>query len=230
MQVKRMSHVTKTLWGLRMSEFEAAKGSSAPWEKEPQALTQFDWLTSVGLSVHHGNTPTDLKLAATLMRFCSGQTMMAWPTVDTLAEYAGCHRTKAQNGITRLKNSGALVVVRIADLPDNLREKVKRRGRGNAYALNMSWAAEILSVKPFLKKPEPSQLKKSRQMSQGNVAGACTLPQKPNVATQATSIVATQATLQCSYCSYTNIDTEIEGYRDRAGNMDNRAAALLLIA
>lgn len=189
--------------------------SNHPWEKEPSDLSQFDWLTAVGLSPDHREKPTDLRAAQEMMRFTSGSTCLAWPTVETLALYIGCHRVSASRSISNLKRSGALEVICIADLPDNLRDEIKRKGRGNAYGLNIGWAAEVFAVRSCLKRKEPEAMKNGRLVREGNVAETFTLPVDDNVTASATLVVAAPATLECNAGRYTNIQGEIERYRDR---------------
>ena len=138
--------------------------SKPPWDKPACELSKFDWLTAVGLHPAHRDKPTDLRIAQELTRFTNGKSWIAWPTVQTLADYVGCHRVTAQRAISNLRDSGAIAVIKISELPEELKlqNNIRRSGRGNAYGPNKSWAAGVFASREHYRKVEPCGLKKGR--------------------------------------------------------------------
>lgn len=133
-----------------------------PWEKELIELTKFDWLTAVGLSHDHKHSPLQLRIAIGVMQHADPETKVAWPSQQTLAQYAGVgDERQVRRAILAMCDSGAISRGRISQLDEESREKVTRHKRGVAYRLNMYWAFEVLeaSTKPL--PAEPMQLKKA---------------------------------------------------------------------
>lgn len=145
-----------------------------PWEKELSELTKFDWLTAVGLSHDHKHSPLQLRLAIGLMQHADAETMVAWPTQETLAKYAGvAEERQVRRAIKAMCGSQAISRCRISQLDEAVRERVVRNKRGVAYTLNLAWAFDVLEASKDPLPTEPKHLRDARRkraLSQVNSA------------------------------------------------------------
>ena len=177
-----------------------------PWERPLQELTAHDWLTAVTLSSAHRDAPSQLRCAIVLVRFTAGEMMIAYPTMETIGQYAGCDRVNASVAIGKLAKSGAVIKQRITDLPKEMRTTINRDGRGNVYALNICWAFDQLSMRNLQRRRKPDGLNQGRN----NVTEAFT--QFPNSMRNGGRYIA------CNGGRY----AKLEGTRIGAGKKEER--------
>ncbi|MEP1206071.1 MAG: helix-turn-helix domain-containing protein [Rhizobiaceae bacterium] len=136
--------------------------AKAPYEKSQREITPNDWFAAVCRSKHHGRNPSDLKVASVLVRYSNTTHCYVWPTIETIADQTGLNKVKVSSTVNRLVNSGAISKMMIANLPDHIRSKVNRHGRGNVYVFNNTWAHDILQDHIRERREEPPQLKRAR--------------------------------------------------------------------
>lgn len=136
--------------------------AKAPYEKSKMEITPYDWQCAVNRSKQHGCTPSHLKVAGVLVRHGNSEHCYVWPTIETIADQTGLNRAKVSATVKRLVNSGAISKMMIADLPDHIRSKVKRHGRGNVYVFSYTWAHDALQDYVRERREEPPQLKQAR--------------------------------------------------------------------
>lgn len=134
----------------------------APCEKSQSEITPDDWQSAVWRSKHHGRNPSDLKVAGVLARHGNTSHCYVWPTIETIADQTGLNKVKVSAAVKRLDESGAISKMMIADLPDHIRAKVRRHGRGNVYVFNYTWAHDVLQDYVRERREEPAQLKQAR--------------------------------------------------------------------
>ncbi|WP_202349997.1 helix-turn-helix domain-containing protein [Mesorhizobium sp. 113-1-2] len=135
-----------------------------PWEKYLVDLTKFDWLTAVCLSHDHKHAALQLRLAIVLMQHADPETMVAWPTQETLAKYAGvADERQARRAIKALCDSHAILRCRISELDEASQEKVTRNKRGVAYTLSLPWAFAVLEASKDPLPAEPKHLRDARR-------------------------------------------------------------------
>lgn len=138
-----------------------------PWEKDLVDLNKFDWLTAVGLSHWHKYSPLQLRIAIGLMQHADAETMVAWPSQQTLAQYAGvADAGQVRKAIRGLKNSGSISYCRISQLDDMEQAKITRQKRGLAYKLELFWAYEQLEESQLPLRAMPKQLRDGKARKQ----------------------------------------------------------------
>lgn len=128
-----------------------------PWEKELNELNKFDWSIAVGLSHDHKHSPLQLRVANVLMHHADSNTMLAWPSQRTIAQYVGAAgESQVRKAVVALCESGAVTRGRVSSLQEEDQAKVTRNKRGVAYRLNLMWAFETLeaSLKPLPTMPK----------------------------------------------------------------------------
>ncbi|WP_202302260.1 helix-turn-helix domain-containing protein [Mesorhizobium sp. 131-2-1] len=128
-----------------------------PWEKELVDLSKFDWQVAVNLSHDHKHSPLQLRVAVALMLHADSETMVAWPSQKTLAQYTGAaSESQVRRAVVALCASTAITRGRISSLCEEDQAKVTRNKRGVAYRLNLLWAFETLeaSQKPLPRMPK----------------------------------------------------------------------------
>lgn len=108
-------------------------------------ITKHHWIEAVarfkGTSARAGVQRLAILLWA---KFNSG-VGLAWPTLETLASELQTSEERTSQYVSVLKGCGSLQVVRFADLPDEIRKITgSRKGRGQAYRLNLDWAKDVL--------------------------------------------------------------------------------------
>jgi hypothetical protein len=135
-----------------------------PWQKQASELTKYDWLTAICHNPKHSRRTRDLRVAQALMQLADADTMLAWPTQETLAELSGLADSRqVRSALASMAGSGAIAVVKLSELSDETRDElaIKRRGRGKAYRLKSFWAYEILeaSRSPVTKRSQPEKLR-----------------------------------------------------------------------
>ena len=131
-----------------------------PWEKELVELTKFDWLLAVGMSYWHKHSPLQLRVATVLMQHADSNTMLAWPSQRTIAQYAGvAAESQVRRAVAALCESKALKRCRISQLDEADQAKVTRNKRGVAYRLSMFWALETLEASQAPLPRMPKQLR-----------------------------------------------------------------------
>lgn len=154
---------------------EPKKRAGYPWQKELIDLNKFDWMTAVGISKRHRNSPRDLRVAAVLLRLADQDTGYVWATQETIALLAGLADVRqVRAAIERLekgekeeKGTGALKRSRISDLQPDMVERLAgrmnaRNRRGVVYKLSMFWAYEVFEGYGKSARSEPSQLRKGK--------------------------------------------------------------------
>ncbi|QKD17481.1 helix-turn-helix domain-containing protein [Mesorhizobium sp. NZP2077] len=137
-----------------------------PWEKELVDLNKFDWSIAVGLSHWHKHSPLQLRIANVLMQHANDGNI-AWPSQQTLAQYAGVADSgQVRKGVRALKGSGAISYCRISQLDDVEQSKITRQKRGLAYKLEMFWAYEQLEESQQPLRAMPRQLRDGKARKQ----------------------------------------------------------------
>ncbi|ESY20393.1 helix-turn-helix domain-containing protein [Mesorhizobium sp. LNJC391B00] len=140
-----------------------------PWEKELVDLNKFDWLTAVGLSHWHKHSPLQLRVAIGLMQHADPETMVAWPSQQTLAQYAGvASESQIRRAIVALCDSGSIGRGRISSLCEQDQAKVTRNRRGVAYRLNLFWAFETFEAAQKPLRAMPKQLRDGKAAKTGS--------------------------------------------------------------
>lgn len=151
---------------------EAPKRRLYPWQKEAADLNKFDWMTAVGISERHRNSPRDLRVAAVMLRLADQETNYVWATQETIAKLAGlADGRQVRASMERLEGAkgsgGALRRSRIGDLQPDMVEQLDgrmnaRNRRGVVYKLSMFWAYEVFEGYGKAARREPSQLRKGK--------------------------------------------------------------------
>ncbi|WP_192177678.1 helix-turn-helix domain-containing protein [Mesorhizobium amorphae] len=139
-----------------------------PWEKELVDLNKFDWLTAVGLSHWHKHSPLQLRIAIALMQHANDGNI-AWPSQQTLAQYAGvADAGQVRKAVRAFKKSGAISYCRISELDEYEQAKITRQKRGLAYELEFFWAYEQLEESQQPLRAMPKQLRDGKARKQLN--------------------------------------------------------------
>lgn len=137
-----------------------------PWEKELVDLNKFDWSIAVGLSHWHKHSPLQLRIANVLMQHANDGNI-AWPSRQTLAQYAGVADSgQVRKAVRALKNSGSISYCRISQLDDAEQAKITRQKRGLAYKLELFWAYEQLEESQIPLRAMPKQLRDGKARKQ----------------------------------------------------------------
>lgn len=154
---------------------EPKKRAAYPWQKEAADLNKFDWMTAIGISERHRNSPRDLRVAAVMLRLADQETNYVWATQETIAKLAGlADGRQVRASMERLEgekgSGGALRRSRIGDLQPDMLEQLAgrmnaRNRRGVVYKLSMFWAYEVFEGYGKTDRKEPSQLRKGKALN-----------------------------------------------------------------
>ncbi len=108
-------------------------------------LRKYDWLQAAGLFPGFKDSPKVLRVCIAIHGYVNEDLGYAWPSRRTLSEQLRISETAVSQAITVLKNASAINTHRIADLPEEVRRKMKRFSpRSQCYSLNMDWARWVL--------------------------------------------------------------------------------------
>ena len=112
---------------------------------ERPELTKYDWHKAVTRFKGTSQQASVLRTGALICHYFNQEIGLAWPTRQTLALELDIHETRVSSAIATLQKSGALQVVKFADLSAKIRAVTgNRSGNGQAYRLNMQWAQTVL--------------------------------------------------------------------------------------
>ncbi len=112
---------------------------------QDQPMRKYDWLRAHCLYTGYKDSPKVLRVGMIIHHYVNEEWGYAWPSRRTLSEELGIRETAVSQAICVLKNANAIKVHRIADLPDDIRRKMKRHSpRSRCYSLNMDWAGQVL--------------------------------------------------------------------------------------
>lgn len=121
------------------------------------AFDKFAWLTAVA-AMPVRLTSLELRAAVVLFGATNTSSGFAWPSQKTMAVRMGVSDPRqVRTALAGLERKGLIARGRIADLPEEEREQMRRHGRGTFYVPKMPSPVEKV------RRPEPEKLKQGKQ-------------------------------------------------------------------